>query len=139
MIFPTTPNKVVKADGYLIAVCGAAIVTQSVQKIVKEQGHEIDVLNTISSHLEEKDTDCSILSVSYDRKLVHMDGHGCMSSLEVDYWAVGCAEWYVLGRLHLIEETRPITVEDAKAAIVAAAKYDNGIDARVQEFYLDRV
>lgn len=138
MILPSAPAKVIKSDGYLISCVGATSILQVVQKLVNTQGHEIDLLEAIAEKVDDKDLDVSLLCVSYDRRLIHMDGNGCMSDLNTDFWAIGCAEWYVLGRLHLIAEQRPVTMEDAEAAIVAAAVHDKGIDSRVQRFVLDK-
>jgi len=139
MIFPSAIKKVVKSEGYLIAGVGHTSFIQSAAKLVKSKGHEIDLLDTLIDNMEEEEYEATALVCTYKRELIHIDCSGASTELTTDFWAIGCAEWYVLGRLHLIEETRPITVEDAKTAIVAASKYDNGIDGRVQEFYLDRV
>lgn len=140
LIVPSTPVKVSKAEGYLIAVVGAGILGQKVNKIVKTQGHELSVIDTIAEMIGESDQDGEMLAVSLDRKLIHIDGHGLMSNLDVDFWAVGCAECYVLGRLHLVAEMNGsvVTIEDAEQAVVAASVYDSGVDARVQRFFLDR-
>lgn len=139
MIFPSSMKKVVKSDGYLIAGVGHSGFIQGASKLAKNKGHEVDLLDTLLETMEEKEYEATALVCTYKRELIHIDCTGAATELTTDFWAIGCAEWYVLGRLHLIAETRPVTVEDAKAAIVAAAKYDNGIDDRVQEFWLDRV
>lgn len=141
LIVPSTPAKVSKADGYLIACVGAGILGQKVAKIIKTQGHELGVIDVIAEMIGEAEQDGEMLAVSLDRRLIHVDGHGCMSNLDVDFWAVGCAECYVLGRLHLVAENNGgvITIEDAEEAVKKAAVYDSGVDARVQRFYLDKV
>jgi len=139
-IMPTTATKVSKAEGYLIAHVGEGIISQKINRIVKKSGHEITILDSISDMMDETDHNCEALAVSYKRELIHLDGHGLLSPIDqTDFWAIGCCEQFVLGRLLMIAESRSVTVEDAKAAIVAASKYDSGIDDRVQEFYLDRV
>jgi hypothetical protein len=139
-IMPAAVEKVCKSDSYLIATIGKAILQNKIARIVKAKGHEIDVLESVCDMMDESDYEGLTLAVSYDRKLILIDSNGAPTDLtEVDFWAIGCCQEMVLGRLLYIAESRPVTIEDAEQAIVMAAKYDNGIDARVKRFVLDRV
>lgn len=139
LIVPSTSSKVVKAEGFLIACAGNSAVNQKVRKIVKEHGHEVTILEIISDAFVEKEQEGNLLAVSYKRQLIDIDDCGSMSELDsVDFWAIGSISQFVLGRLFYIAETRPITIEDAEAAIKAAAVFHTSIDARVQKFYLEQ-
>ena len=138
-IMPAAVDKVSKSDSYLIAATGPAVLQNKINKIVKEKGHETNVLDTICEVMDDSEYECLVLAVSYDRKLILVDSNGAPTDLtEVDFWAIGCCQEMVLGRLLYIAEQRSVTIEDAEAAIVMAAKYDNGIDGRVKRFVLDR-
>lgn len=106
-------------------------------KIVEKQGHEVTLLEVVSDHMNEKEYDSGGLAVSYRKELVQIDSRGLLCPLETNFWAIGSSDMFVLGRLFHIEETRPVTIDDAEAAIVAASRFDSGIDARVQKFYLN--
>jgi ATP-dependent protease HslVU (ClpYQ) peptidase subunit len=139
LIMPSTAIKVSKAEGFLIAHVGQGILAQKVDRCVKEHGHEVTVLEKVGELLEDKELDGECLAVSYKRKLTHIDGNGLLTELDaVDFWAVGSGEQFVLGRLLAIAETRPVTIEDAEAAVKAVAVYDSGVDDRVQKFFLEQ-
>lgn len=139
LIVPSTATKVSKAEGFLIAHVGAGILGQKVERCVRDHGHEVSILEKVGELLEDKDLDGEALAVSYKRKLIHIDGNGLLTDLDcVDFWAIGACEQFVLGRLLAIAETRPITIEDAEAAVKAAALFDTSIDGRVQKFYLSQ-
>lgn len=139
LIVPSTATKVTKADGFLIAHVGEGIFGQRIRKAVKEHGHDVSVLEKVAELLEDKDLDGEALAVSYKRKLIHIDSNGLLTDLDgVDFWAVGACEQFVLGRLLLIAETRPVTIDDAEAAVKAAVLFDTSIDARVQKFWLEK-
>ncbi len=138
-IIPAAVEKVHKSDSYLISVTGPAILQSRIGKIVKAKGHETNVLDSVCDMMDESDYEGLTLAVSYDRKLILIDANGAPTELdEVDFWAIGCCEQMVLGRLLYIAESRSVTMEDAEQAIVMAAKYDNGVDGRVKRFVLDR-
>jgi hypothetical protein len=138
-IMPAAVEKVCKCDSYLISTTGPAILQTKVARIVNAKGHETNVLESVCEMMDESDFEGLTLAVSHDRKLILIDSNGAPTELtEVDFWAIGCADQLVLGRLLYIAESRAVTIEDAEAAIVMASRFDNGIDARVKRFVLDR-
>jgi hypothetical protein len=138
-IIPAAVEKVHKSESYLISVAGPAILQTKIARLVKARGNEINVLEAVCEMMDESEYEGLSLAVSYDHKLILIDANGSPTELdEVDFWAIGCCEQMVMGRLLYIAESRGITIEDAEQAIVAAARYDNGIDARVKRFVLDR-
>lgn len=138
LIMPSTATKVSKAEGFLIAHVGDGIFAQKVNRVVREHGHEVTVLEKVAELLEDKDISGEALAVSYKRKLLHIDNRGYINDLDcVDFWAIGCCEQFILGRLLAIAETRTVTIDDAEAAIKALALFDTSVDARVQKFYLN--
>lgn len=140
LIIPTTSVKILKSDGYLISVVGDGVLTQKVARVISVQGHEVGVLESISDMYDDSKHDGIMLAVSYDRRLILIDNNGLRTELDqVNFWAIGCADQLVLGRLLHLAETREITVDDAVEAIKASAKYDSSIDDRVQIFHLNAV
>lgn len=139
LIFPSIATKVSKAEGFLIAHVGDGILAQKIERTVRDCGHDLSVVDKVGELLEDKELNGQVLVVSYKRKLTHIDGNGCFSDIDsLDFWAIGACEQFVLGRLLYIAESRPITIDDAEAAVKAAALFDTSIDARVQRFWLDR-
>lgn len=142
LILPSKGLKINKAEGYLIASVGQGVLYQDVARIVARRGHEIDVLRNVSDMMSEKEPsyEGECLAVSYKKELIHLDSKGLMTPIEMNFWAIGCVEQFVLGRLLYIEETKGVvTIEDAEVAVKVAAKYDCGIDDRVQKFWLDGI
>jgi hypothetical protein len=139
-IYPLKIQKAFVNNGWLIATVGEGILHTRMQQIACME-HEMP--DAVSQTLQEKDAEGCLLMLNKARDIIHVDGLGSFDYLDkdlVDFWAIGCADHYVLGYLRRIVETeaRAITPDDATAAIKSAARYDAGIDDRVQIVYLNQ-
>lgn len=139
-IFPDNAVKAFSASGWLVTCAGSALLQQRMLEIVKNN-NESEVLDQIAEELGDQDGEGDVLLVNGSKNLVHIDQGGCHTSIDPteDFWAIGCAYKLVIGYLKCISETqnRPVTPDDAAAAIKMAAKYDAGIDDRVKIFLLN--
>jgi hypothetical protein len=139
-IFPDVVNKAFAANGWLVAYAGDGMIGQKAKQVVEETNYE-EAVDQLVEYLDENDLDGELLMVDRNRMLVHVDGRGCFSPIDpsLEFWVVGSATSWVVGYLARVVEAekRPLTIEDAAAAIKMAAKYDSGIDDRVKIFYLN--
>lgn len=138
-IMPMSANKAFSASGWLTAVVGTGVMQLFLER-VQHNSFESEVLSKLSEALVEDNKEGHALLVNSRRKLVHLDGLGSLDEIDEDhdYFSIGCASMFVMGYLNRIkeEEKRAITPEDAKKAIIAASRYDAGIDDRVKIFQL---
>lgn len=137
-IYPLKIQKAFVTNGWLVTTVGDGILHTRMKQLSCLPDEMPDA---VSMSLQEKDAAGCILMLNDRRELVHIDGLGSFDYIDselTDYWAIGCADNYVLGYLRRITETegRNITPSDATAAIKSAAKYDAGIDDRVQIVWL---
>jgi hypothetical protein len=137
-IFPDVVEKAVVTSTMLISIVGQAIVNQMVNRIVKNTA-EGEILDAIAEMFSpDNSLEASLLVVNKNREMMHIDANGYISKIDpaVKYWAAGCADGYVLGYLAAIGDD--ITPDHAEAAIKSAARWDTGIDDRVQRVFLNQ-
>jgi hypothetical protein len=138
MIMPTTVNKIVKTSTMLIGVVGDAIFLQTVRKIAHDVS-EGEIIDGIKGALEPGGPlEAVVTIVTNTGKMFVMDANGFTTEIndDVKFWASGCADNYVLGYLTALG--RVVNAEDAESAIKSAARWDTGIDDRVQKVFLNQ-
>jgi ATP-dependent protease HslVU (ClpYQ) peptidase subunit len=102
--------------------------------------YETEVIDALAECFQEDSEDGALLMVNKQRDMYLVDARGCAETFEQEhlFWAIGCADQFVMGYLSRIvnNEQRPVVPDDAVAAIKMAARYDAGIDDRVKVVWL---
>lgn len=138
-ILPVRADKAFVASGWLTASVGTGSMEKRARRVIASR-HESEVIDALAECFQEDSEDGALLMVNRTRDLYLVDARGCAETFDDthQFWAIGCADMFVLGYLGRIvnNEQRPVVPDDAVAAIKLAARYDAGIDDRVKVVWL---